>query len=67
MGFGMYIPHVHICHSRRLPDGISIFPAELVALLWALWWVEEGGSLSALMALGELRVAELDRTLSAKF
>lgn len=61
VGFGMYVPDVNLCQSRRLTDGTSIFSAELVALLWALWWVEEGGwkdvvictdSLSALMALG---------------
>ncbi len=59
--FNRNSPHVQICQSRRLPDGISIFTAELVTLLWALWWVEERGlgkiilctdSLSALMALG---------------
>ena len=33
-----------MCKSVRVInlDGISIFSAELVALLWALWWVEEG-------------------------
>lgn len=76
VGFGMYIPHVHICQSRRLPDGISILTAELVALLWALWWVEEGGLeqvvlctdlLATLMALGGAVVAELDRTSLGKF
>lgn len=61
VGFGIYVPHVHLSQSRRSPDGSSVFTAELAVTLWAPWWVEEGGlekviicsdSLSALTASG---------------
>ncbi|XDV13832.1 hypothetical protein PO909_002158 [Leuciscus waleckii] len=61
VGFGLYIPHFHVRQCHRLPDGLSIFTAELVAIIWALRWVEERGvekaiicsdSLSGLMAVG---------------
>lgn len=61
VGFGLYVPYFHVRQCHRLPDGLSIFTAELVAIIWALRWVEEGGvekaiicsdSLSGLMAIG---------------
>lgn len=70
VGFGLYVPHIHLRQCCRLPDGLSIFTAELVAILWALHWLEEGGeekaiicsdSLSGLMAIeGERDGASLD-------
>lgn len=27
--------------GRRLPDGVSVFTTERVAILWALCWLEE--------------------------
>lgn len=60
VGFGLYIPHVQQRECHRLPDGLSVFTAELVGLLWALKWVETSkeervvicsDSMSALMVL----------------
>ena len=48
--------------SRRLSEGVSVFTAELMAIVWALEWVEEvqpgqvvvcSDSAAVLMTLGE--------------
>jgi len=33
VGFGFYVPHFHVRQSYKLPDGLSIFTAELVAII----------------------------------
>lgn len=37
--------------GRWLPDGVSVFTAELIALLRALWWLEEVGPVEAVLCL----------------
>ena len=39
-GFGVYIEGVEVEHSVRITDESSVFTTELMALLWALRWVE---------------------------
>jgi len=41
VGCGFYIPAFKIARGFRLPPGISIFSAELTAILLAVEWVEE--------------------------
>ena len=60
VGFAVHIPSLQITQSRRLPNGVSVFTSEMVALIWAVNWVEEvrpqqaiicSDSAAALMAL----------------
>ena len=57
---GISIPQLQIQHGKRISNHMSVFTAELVAILWALGWVEEvrqgkiiicSDSTAALMAL----------------
>ena len=40
-GFGMYVEERQIQQSIRITDHASVFTAELLAILWAMWWIEE--------------------------
>ena len=40
-GFGVYVEQLDIKFSVRISDESSVFTAELMAILWALRWVEE--------------------------
>ena len=40
-GFAFVIPHLEIVKSRRLSEGVSVYTTELMAIIWALQWVEE--------------------------
>jgi len=42
-GFGVYVEQLglEISISRRISNGSSVLTAELMAILWALWWIEE--------------------------
>lgn len=60
VGCGFYVPQIQLRQCYRLPDRLSVFTAELCALLWALLWVESNGeervvicsdSMAALMVL----------------
>lgn len=58
--FAMYIPRLRLTQGRRLSEGVSVFTSEVLAIIWALEWVEEvrpqqvvicSDSAAALMAL----------------
>ena len=40
-GFGVYVEQYELEFSVRISNESSVFTAELMAILWALWWVEE--------------------------
>lgn len=40
-GFGVYVEQYELKFSIRISNESSVFTAELMAILWALWWVEE--------------------------
>lgn len=40
-GFGVYVEQLGLEISRRISNGSSVLTAELMAILWALWWIEE--------------------------
>ena len=57
---GISIPQLQIQQGKRISNHVSVFTTELVAILWALGWVEEvrpgkiiicSDSTAALMAL----------------
>lgn len=61
-GFGMYVENIHILQSVRISDNLSVFTSELLAILWAVWWIGKvkpsksvicSGSAAALMAVKE--------------
>ena len=61
-GFGYIVPSLGISECKRLSEGVSVFTTELLAIIWALKWVEEvkpgqvvicSDSASVLMAMGE--------------
>jgi len=39
--FVISIPRLKFQQGRWLPDGVSVFTTELVAILWALCWLGE--------------------------
>ena len=39
-GFGVYIEQLELKYSIRITDESSVFTTELMAILWALRWVE---------------------------
>lgn len=41
MAFGVSIPEIGYKKGCRIPDHMSVFTAELAAVLWALKWVED--------------------------
>lgn len=41
VAFGVSIPEIGYKKGCRIPDHMSVFIAELVAVLWALRWVED--------------------------
>lgn len=41
LAFGTSIPEISYKKVCRIPDHMSVFTAELVAVLWALRWVED--------------------------
>ena len=41
VAFGISIPEIGYKKGCRIPDRLSVFTAELVAVLWALRWVED--------------------------
>ena len=56
------IPHLGVSVGKRLSEGVSVFTTELMAIIWALQWVEEvkpgqviicSDSASVLMNMGE--------------
>ncbi len=60
VGFAVYSPGLQVTQSRRLSNRVSVFTAEVVALIWTVQWVEEvrpqqvvicSDSAAALMAL----------------
>jgi len=40
-GFGVYVAQLNLWSGLRITDGSSVFATELLAILWALWWVED--------------------------
>lgn len=40
-GFGMYVSQLGVKIGHRVSDGVSVFATELLAILWALWWIED--------------------------
>ena len=59
-GFGVYITQLDLRISQRITNERSVFTTELLAMLWALWWIEDvkisetlicSDSAAALMAL----------------
>lgn len=40
-GFGVYVEQLGLKIGRRISDGSSVFTTELMAIQWALWWIEE--------------------------
>ncbi|XP_035985721.1 uncharacterized protein LOC118559100 [Fundulus heteroclitus] len=41
VGIGIFIPEFNICICERLTDLLSIYTAEMVAIIFSLQWVEE--------------------------
>lgn len=41
MALGIDIPRMGYKKGCRIPDHMSVFAAEMMAVLWALRWVEE--------------------------
>ena len=39
--FGVTIPELRIKKGHRISDQMSVFTAEMLALLWALWMIED--------------------------
>lgn len=42
-GFGIHVPQFQIHQGRQMSDAVSVFSAVLLALVWALGWVDEVG------------------------
>ena len=40
-GFGVYITQLDLRISQRITNERSVFTTELLAMLWALWWIED--------------------------
>ena len=40
-GFGMYVEQLGVKIGRRISNGSSVFTSELMAILWALRWIDE--------------------------
>lgn len=62
-GFGVFIPEVGVSIKKRTTDHLSIYTVELMAIITALYWIEESGlkkavicsdSSSALMSIKAL-------------
>ncbi|KAJ8350008.1 hypothetical protein SKAU_G00251380 [Synaphobranchus kaupii] len=41
VGIGVIVPLFGVRRSERLDDGLSVFTAEMVAIILALQWIEE--------------------------
>lgn len=41
LDLGVYVEQLGLEISRRISNGSSVLTAELMAILWALWWIEE--------------------------
>ena len=48
-GFGVYVEKLGMKIGRRISNGSSVLAAELMAILWALWWIEEASPREALI------------------
>ena len=60
VGFGVYVAQLDLRMGLRISDGSSVFVSEVLALLWALWWIVKpervllcSDSAAALVALRE--------------
>lgn len=40
-GFAFYIPQYEYVKLKRLSEGVSVYTTELLAIIWALKWIEE--------------------------
>ncbi len=41
VGIGIYIPTLNVSIGKRLPDQLSVYTAEMMAIIIGLQWVEE--------------------------
>ncbi len=48
-GFGVFVPELGISMKKRTTDHLAIFTVELMAIIAALYWIEECGMKKVIM------------------
>ncbi len=68
LGNGIYVAGLQIPWSICISDNISVFSAELLAILWSMWWIEQVKSSKSIICLDSVAalLALRDHHLTSK-